>query len=153
MTNSVQLDAKTGPDWPLGFVAVTTPGTPVNIMINVDPGLVNDPSYPVPSSSGTFPPPVQPYTIQAMQIIFQGFKPGAAGNGMIPNTGVAYVVRKGVPPGTGNKADQGSTVLVIPAGQIVALNSYHADIFSPYRYSIDADTAGEGALVTLIFQG
>jgi hypothetical protein len=145
MTASVQLD-RLGPDWPIGLIKVTTPGTPVSIMSLVDPNGYNDPS------TATLPQSNE-YTPAAQQIFFSGYKAGAS-HGMVQNTGNVYIVRKGVGSGTGNRDDTGSIVHVLAPGETwyLASAATNLDVFSPYRYYLDADVAGEGALVTLLVQ-
>jgi hypothetical protein len=154
MANSVQKDFQ-GPDWPLGSIIVVTPGTPVSIMANVDPGNVNAPETALQpaglnmiQSGGQ-----QEYTVLAQQIMFQGFK-GNAGTGLVVNTGNIYIVRKGVGAGTGNRTDYGSIVAVVPSGQTLFLASAprNRGTWGPYRYFIDADNANDACQVTLLVQ-
>jgi len=149
-TQSVQKD-KQGPDWPLGLITVVTPGTPVGIMSLVDPLSSNDPSTATPAATG--PTLSNEYTERAQQIIFQGVKVGAGAHGLANNTGNIYIVRKGV-QGAGNRDDYGSVVATIAPGVTFILSSaaLNRDVFSPYRYSIDADNAGDSCLVTMIMQ-
>lgn len=144
-TQSVQRDVH-GPDWPLGAIVVATPGTPVGIMSLVDSSLLAAPATKTPGTSGA-----PEYTVRFQQIIFQGFKPNT--DGMQPNTGNVYIVRKGV-QGAGNRDDYGSIVYVLQPGDTLFLASapLNRDVFSPYRYSLDADNAGDGALVVGIVQ-
>jgi hypothetical protein len=145
-TQSVQKD-KQGPDWPLGLIVVATPGTPVGIMSLVDPTGVNDPSTATPGISGA-----DEYTVRAQQIMIQGFKAGAS-HGLANNTGNIYVVRKGV-QGAGNRDDYGSIVATITPGLTLFLASapFNRNVWSPYRYFIDADNASDAALCMLIIQ-
>lgn len=131
-----------GPDWPLGFVEVTAPGTPVGIMTNVDSGGVNDPSVATSATSAE-------YTQRANQIIFWAFKPKLGGGAQV-NTGNVYVVRKPA-SGAGGKGDTGVIVAILTPGMVWTLGTaaVNRNVFSPYRYLIDADVAGEGAFVTL----
>ena len=147
MPNSVHLD-KQGPDWPLGFIKVVTPGTPVEVMSNIE-ATSPEPNEPETLSSGGG----DEYTVRAQQICFQGFKPGAT-HGMQNNGGNVYIMRDGVGSGTGNRDDTGAMVFVLVPGATLFLASapLNRNVFSPYRYSIDADNAGDGALVTLIIQ-
>lgn len=153
MANSIQKDFR-GPDWPLGFIQVAVPRTPVSIMSLVDPNSVNAPNAPQPPvavggivtpSAGVFA-----YTPRGYRLIFQAFKPGAA-NGTQVNTGYVYVVRAGN-LGAGNSNDYGSILYTLTPGQSWELIAgYGGDnMLNPYRYSIDGDTAGDGAFVTLI---
>lgn len=145
MANTVLQDRQ-GPDWPLGFISVATPGTPVGIMSLVDQNNKNDPST-ATSAGGT-----AEYTQRCQQIMFQGFKPGAS-HGMQNNSGLVYIIRRNAGgAGSGNRDDPGVMVFVLSPGQTIFLASAPAvvDVFSPYRYSVDADNAGDGALVTLL---
>lgn len=148
---SIQLDYD-GPDWPLGFIKVLVPGTPVNIMFNVDPNSVNSPNSPQPpfAVGGIVTPPagVYSYTVRCQQILFQALMPDV--HGTQPNIGNIYVVRKGV-SGTGNRDDLGSIVATLSPGGVWNLASapLNNNVFSPYRYSIDADNANDGCFVTL----
>jgi hypothetical protein len=127
-----------GPDWPLGLIAVAAPGTPVGIMSLVDPGSLADPS--TPTAAG-----VPEYSARCQQIMFQGVK--AAAHGLQVNTGNVYIVRKG-----GSRDDSGTIVAMLQPGQTIWMASAPAvlDVFSPYRYYVDADNAGDSALVTLL---
>jgi hypothetical protein len=146
MALSVQQQ-RTGPDWPLGFIGPANIGTPVNIMSLVDPNNYNSPNS--QSNVNT-----SEYTPRCKQINFQAYHPGNNNNGMVPNTGYIYVVVPRQGNGTGNRSDSGSMVLIVPpGGGNYSLPTSLADRdteFSPYRYSVDADVSGEGALVTLI---
>lgn len=146
MANSVLKD-KQGPDWPLGSIVVTVPGTPVGIMSLVDPASVNAPETPTPGTVGA-----NEYTERAQQIFFQGMKSNA-GVGMVNNTGNIYVVRKGT-AGLGNRTDAGAIVLTIPPGATLFLGSaaLNRNVFNMYRYSIDADNANDACQVTAIVQ-
>lgn len=146
MANTVLADIQ-GPDWPLGFIKVVTPGTPVGIMSLVDPSSINDPS----TQSGTTS---QEYTQRCQQLLFQAMKPGAS-HGTQENTGNIYIVRfaaKGA--GSGNRDDYGTLVWTLEPGTNLFLASapLNRNVFSPYRYYIDADNANDGAQVTLIIQ-
>ena len=147
MANSLHLDPQ-GPDWPLGFVKVTTPGTPISIMTNVDSASVNAPE----TGAGPGPSASDEYTRAAQQIIFQAFKAGGATR-LANNTGNIYIVRKPT-AGAGGVTDVGNIVAVLTPGQtfILGSSSLVRNVFSPYRYLIDADTANDGAEVTLIMQ-
>jgi hypothetical protein len=145
-TLSVQKDPQ-GPDWPLGLIVVASAGTPVGIMSLVDPTNVGSPATATPGTSGA-----PEYTPRAQQIIFQGVKAGAS-NGLQNNTGNIYICRKGV-GGAGNHNDYGSIVATLAAGQTLVLGSapLNRNVYSPYRYYIDADNSGDSCLVTLIMQ-
>jgi len=142
MPNSVMRDIN-GPDWPLGSIIVTVPGTPVNIMSLVDPGITE-----------TTASPLNPeFTTRFQQITFQGFKAGA--HGLVPNTGNVYIVRKGVGGGTGNRDDYGAIIWVLTPGQTFILGSaaLSQNVFSPYRYFADADNANDACQVTGLVMG
>lgn len=143
MANSV-LNQRGGPEWPLGVVVVANNGTPVSIMTNVDANNVNAPG----SASNNL---TSEYTTTCRAIWFTGMHQDA-NNNMQPNTGNVYVL---VPPsanGSGNKSDAGCMVMVVAPGVTAPLPlSLASDVrFSPYRYKIDADVNGDGALVVLI---
>lgn len=144
MANSIQKDVN-GPDWPLGFIAVPTPGSPVSIMSLVDPTGVNDPSKPTSQFTAEYSP-------RAYQIQFQAMKP--TDSGMTYNVGFAYVMRMPTKGGSGGKSDTGSIVAVLPSGSTYFLDAapINKNVWSPYRYYVDADMAGEGLLCTLIIQ-
>lgn len=148
MANSVLQD-RHGPDWPLGFIKVVTPGTPVSIMSVVDPSFVNQPE----TGAGPGPSPSDEFTTRCQQILFSGYKPGAGPPKAVANTGNVYVVRRPT-SGAGGSGDTGILVQTIAPGQTFALASapLNRDVFSPYRYFIDADNANDGAFVTLIVQ-
>lgn len=147
MTLSVQKDPA-GPDWPLGFIKVVTPGIPVSIMSLVDPLSINDPASPTPGTSGA-----AEYTVRAYQIQFQGVCVNVAG-GMMYNTGFVYILRKPVGGGSGGRSDPGCMVKVLAPGETYFLDAapQNRNVWSPYRYYIDADNADDGALVTLVIQ-
>lgn len=134
------MQDRQGPDWPLGNIVVVVPGTPVSIMSLVDPGGLNDPAN--PTAAG-----VAEYTARAQQIMFQGVHAGGQAGQLVNNTGNIYVVRRGHTLG-----DTGEIIAVLQAGQTLFLASAPAvkDVFSPYRYYIDGDNAGDGAQVTLL---
>ena len=145
---SVHKD-KQGPIWPLGQIAVVTPGTQVSIMSLVDSTNVNAPESPTPGTSGA-----DEYTSRAQQIIFQAYKAGA-GTILAGNTTnkLVYVVRKPT-PGNGGTGDTGVVVVALSPGQTFVLGSAALDrnVYNLYEYFIDADTAGDGIQVTAIIQ-
>ena len=142
MTLSVQQD-RNGPDWPVGLIVVATPGTPVGLMSLVDPSSVNAPNAPTSTTSDE-------YSFTAQQIQIQALKAGAS-HGLQPNTGNIYVMRKPAGAGSGTRDDYGSCVAMLFPGQTLAITAapMNMDVLSPYRYYIDADNAGDSALVTL----
>jgi hypothetical protein len=152
MANSVIQERGAAPDWPLGFVAVPTIGMPVNIMANVDPNNNNAPS--TPTGPGT---PVQgiEYTPSCHKITFTGYQPAANNNGFVPNKGQVYILRMPVSGnfgGPGNRSDPGVILYILQSGGSVTIQTDEAATYyvSPYRYGIDADYNGDGALVTLL---
>lgn len=139
-----------GTDWPLGFVAVAANGTPVNIMRNVD---ANNNNAPYRAANGTN----AEYTPRCHKIFIQAYKPGNSNNGMVPNSGFLYILRSFGPGnnnfgGTGNRADSGAMVQIVPPGgqAILPANEDDDATISPYRYTLDVDTDGDGGLVTLL---
>ena len=143
MSTSVQQNPQ-GPLWPLGNIAVATPGTPVRITSLVDPTAVNAPE------SATSPTSDE-YTRRAQQITFQGFK--ANTDGLQPNTGNVYIILKGG-KGSNNRDDAGSIIWVLQPGQTWTLGSsaLNRNVFSLYQFYIDADNAADGAQVSAIIQ-
>jgi hypothetical protein len=144
-----------GIDWPLGFVSVGNNGTPVNIMHNVDPSNNNAPN----TGPGAWGQPVSQaeYTPTCHKVVFQGLKPGSGNNGMVPNNGYVYILRSLGPGnqnsgGPANRADSGAMVFVLAPGGVATIPGLEMEgsVISPYRYSIDSDVNGEGALVTLL---
>lgn len=146
MALSVMLD-EYGPDWPLGLIVVATPGTPVGIMSLVDSASVNAPNTITPT--GTVAGEYE-YSPSVQQIFFAAVKAGAS-HGTQNNTGNIYIVRKGV-QGAGNRDDYGAMVFPLAPGASLFLSSapLERNVFSPYRYSIDADNANDSCLVTLL---
>lgn len=144
MANTILKDRQ-GPDWPLGYVNVPTPGTPVRLTVNVD---ANNTNAPETASNST----TDEYLFTFQQLLFQGFKPAANNNGMIVNTGNVYILRFNANgAGAGNKTDQGVMVAILGNnGQSIVLSAGYAvnDVWNPYRYALDTDNANEGALVT-----
>ena len=141
-----------GVEWPLGFVAVASNGTPVNIMHNVDPNNNNAPGQTTNNNTAE-------YTPRCHKISFQGFQPGNNNNGMQPNQGYVYILRAlGPPPGNNNsggpqdRTDSGAMVYVLPPGGQAILPADEIDraAISPYVYTLDCDVDGDGALVTLL---
>lgn len=128
---------------PLGFISVANNGTPVNIMYRADANNLNSPETTANSNTIATTP-------TCLGIGIQGFSPGNNNNGMIPNTGYVYMVKKGI-EGPGNRSDSGVIVKVISPGgdYFFAPDGSGKVTFSPYEYYIDSDVNGEGALVTL----
>jgi hypothetical protein len=135
-----------GPAWGLGAIVVPTPGTPVNIMSLVDSGNVNAPETPI----GPGTQAGGEYTPAAHKIFYQGVHPGAGNNGMVYNTGMAYLCVKGA-GGAGNRADSGSILAVIPPGGAGSwpAGEQERNTISPYKFYIDVDSANDGALLSL----
>ena len=139
------LQRRNGPEWPLGAIVVSTAGTPVGIMSLVDANNTNAPE--TPSNRLT-----SEYTTTCRSIWFQGYHPGANNNGMVLNSGNVYVTVNDGNGNPGNRTNSGTMVMVVPPGSSAPLpDSLGSAVrFSPYKYSIDVDTNGDGALVTLI---
>jgi hypothetical protein len=141
-----------GVEWPLGCITVATPGTPLNIMSLVDANNNNAPwAQTSPWSRGP------EYTPRCHKIFLQGFHAAANNNGMVINAGNVYIMRALGPGnqnagGPGNRSDSGAMVQVLTPGGGVTLPANELDLatISPYRYTIDADVAGDGALVVAI---
>ena len=146
MALSVQQD-RSGPDWPLGFVKVTASGTPVSLMVNVDPNSVNSPGNATTALSAEYTPVVRAIAIQAMM-------PNANNSGPQMTTGNIYLMRAAA-GGNGNLTDYGSIVRTIPPGSEFFFPPDGAGQirFSPYRYYLDVDVSGEGGMVTLYSDG
>jgi len=144
MTASIQRDVH-GPDWPLGFIGVSIPGTPVNFMSVVDPTNTNAPQTPTNTTN-------YPTTVRAEEIMVQAFKPAASGAQF--NAGNIYIVRRGAGGGSGNRDDTGSIVATLVPGQTLFFTAaaVNVNVWNPYRYSVDADNPGDGAFITLIIQ-
>ena len=115
-------------------------------MSNVDPNNYAAPGTPTA-------PNVPEFTVRAEEIVVQAVKPGAS-TGMVANAGYVYIMRKPVPPGSGGRLDSGSMVVSLAPGQTLFLTAspLNRNVWSPYRYFVDADVAGDGVLVTLIIQ-
>jgi len=126
----------------LGFIEVVNLGTPVSIMSIVDP---NDYSHPhQPNTYAEVGNHGWAYTVRCCQIRFQAVKPGTHGLG--DNTGNIYIVRK-----DGSRDDPGTIVAMVEKGDVYETPSGMAqgNCLNPYRYFIDADNVGDGAIVTL----
>jgi hypothetical protein len=145
MANSIQKNPN-GPLWPLGFIAVVTPGTPVSFMSLVDPTNDNAPDAPTSTTSAEYTPRCQEFIITAQ-------KPGAA-HGTQLNTGNVYILIAPTPTGSGNRDDMGSLILPMVPGAVFFLSSafINLNVWSPYKLLVDADNAGDGVLVTMVIQ-
>ena len=146
MASGVRKDYH-GAVWPLGLIGNSpqiTPGTPVGIMSLVDPNSVNDPNQTTTTGSNEF-------TVRAQQIEFQAFK--AAAHGLQNNTGNIYIIKRGG-SGSANRDDYGTIITCLTPGQTFFLASapLNRNVFSPYDYQIDCDSAGDSCLVSLIIQ-
>ncbi len=143
-TQSVQKKPY-GPTWPLGMITVATPSTPVRITSLVDPNNYNAPETATSANSQEYSPNVQ-------QVIIFAVKPGAS-HGTQSNAGNIYVLEHGV-GGAGDRDDYGVMVAALGPGQSFVLGSAPANrnSFSPYSYWIDADNAGDSALVVAVPQ-
>lgn len=136
-----------GPVWPLGCIIVATPGTPICVMSLIDPNNLNAPGAQV---SGPFPASAKEWTYNFRGIGIQGYHAAANNNGMVANNGQVYLLS---PPsnngGPGNRSDSGSMIKIIGPGVdfFYPSPSPGVDFISPYNLFIDADTAGDGALI------
>jgi len=146
MANSILQD-RYGPDFPLGFLKVATPGTPVGVMSVVDPNNYNAPGTPTSKNSDE-------YTFNCQSLIFMGYQPTGSSPAYQPNTGNVYIVRKPAGGGSGGAADSGVLVKVLAPAETWELSAaaLNRNSFSPYRYYIDADNANDGAMVTAVVQ-
>jgi hypothetical protein len=137
----------TAPVWAAGYINVDTAGAPVNVMKNIDSANTNNPNT-VSGNNAT------EYTRACRAIAFQGYKPGANNNGMVVNSGYVYILCAPA-GGTGNRADSGSIMKVLPPGGDYVLQAITpgADMFSPYQVWIDCDNNNDGALVTIYGAG
>ena len=142
MPNSV-YQSRTGTVWPLGYIAVPTPGTPVCIMHNVDASNNNAPGTASNSSTSE-------YATVVRALAIQGYHPGANNNGMVANVGNIYLMMRPVGSGTGNRSDTGAMLKVIPPGQdlFFPIDPTGQSAHDPYSYFLDGDNSTEGALVT-----
>lgn len=98
-----------------------------------------------------------PSTPRCRKIVLQGVKPGNNNNGMVANAGNVYLLAALGPGnqnagGPMNRADSGAMYFVLPPGGSTTLPVAEGDGpgISPYRFTIDSDVDGEGALVTLL---
>ena len=127
-------------------MSVPTPGTPVRITSLVDSSGLNAPE--TATATG-----VAEYTRRFQKLMFQGFHltTGGSAHGLSANTGLVYIVRYGDKgAGSGNHDDPGVIVAVIASGATFWLisSASNNDVWSHYRYYLDADTANDGAIVT-----
>jgi hypothetical protein len=149
MADSILKDLS-GADWPLGFISVPTPGTPVRFTALVDPANDNAPET-ATVRGGTAG---QRSTPTCNQIILQGCKRNVDGTWAV-NTGNVFILRRpntggGTGAGTGANADFGVMVGVITPGGAYNLppsGGIPITSLSPYKYYLDATVAGEGAIV------
>jgi hypothetical protein len=145
MANSIQK-LRGAAVTPLGFVKVTTAGTPVNFMVNLDPAGNNAPA------TGTGPAMPYgtdvPYSPACRGFGIQGYKQGA-GNTIVVNTGNVYLLVAPAAGGSGNNQDAGAICKVIPAGAdfFYPPDAANLDRISPYYLYLDADNSGDGAIV------
>ncbi len=148
MSLSVQK-LRGNPATALGFVTVPTPGTPVNLMVNLDANNNNAPGTPNPPP-GAFPSTKTEYSPNCRGFSVQGYQPGNNNNGMIPNTGNIYLLMFPSPGGSGNLTDTGCMLKVIGPTEdfFFPPDGRGQEMFSLYNYRLDADVAGEGGLIT-----
>lgn len=156
MSNLSVVQDPFGCDWPLGFIAVGNIGTPVGIMSLVDANSINAPDHAPVGGWGAKPTQAE-YSPTCHKVTFQGVRPGNNNNGMIVNSGSVYIMRSpgagtNNNSGPGNRSDSGAMVYVLFPGSSVTLPGLEMEgsTISPYRYSLDADNNGDGALVTLL---
>jgi hypothetical protein len=145
-----------GPFSPLGLIVVVTAGTPVIMSSLIDPSSNNAPETATPAASANNTGAIVPsneYTVTFQQIMIQGFKAGAGGNGLVNNSGNIYVMIKGA-AGLGNRTDYGAMVLCVAPGVTAFLASapLNRNVFTPYKLFIDADNNGDSALCMGISQ-
>lgn len=117
-----------GPFWPLGLIAVPTPGTSVKINSLVDPTGVY-------SSSGS-----SEYAAAAQKITFSC---------PITNAGQIYVVVRG-----GSKTDTGTILYILQPGSVldIAAGSMNRSVIGIESLSVDADVAADAVQVTAVVQ-
>jgi hypothetical protein len=140
-----------GPFSPLGLIVVAVAGTPVRMSSLIDPASNNAPETFTPAASANntgAAVPSNEYTVTFQQIMIQGFKAGAGGNGLVNNTGNIYVLVKGAGGGLGNRTDYGAMVVCVPPGQTAFLASapLNCNVFNPYALWLDSDNNGDSAL-------
>jgi hypothetical protein len=138
----------TGAVWPLGAIVVPTPGTPVCIMSLVDANNNNSPEV----YNGPGGTPSMAYVPACHQLLLQGVHPGANNNGMVMNTGPAYLMVKPATGGSGNRTDSGAMMFVLwpgSPGEVVAI-ALDRDSINPYQFFIDVDNANDGVLASLV---
>lgn len=142
MSISIYKNVKSGPFWPLGNIAVPTPGTPVGIMSLVDPSSLNAPETP---TSATNP---DGFTVRFQQIFFQAVKAGGGPPRLAVNTGNIFVVLKPL-AASGASVDTGNIIKMLVPGETWYLSSSAMDrnSFGPYQLFIDADTPGDACQV------
>lgn len=153
MSNSVHQDRQ-GPIWPLGHIAVPTPGTYVSIMSLVDSTFLAAPETPT-SYGGSTPE----YTNRAYAIIFQACKVGAGPPKLTNNTGNVYIVRMPL-ASAGGIGDTGTVIVTLPPGAtgqpgvpfVLTSAALNRNTLNAYEFYIDADTAADGCQVTLVIQ-
>jgi len=146
-----KMTGYSGPFVPFGLIVVAAAGTPVRMSSLIDPSANNAPETFSPAASANntgAAVPSNEYTVTFQQIMIQGFKAGAGGNGLVANTGNIYVTLKGNGGGLGNRTDYGAMVVCVASGATAFLASapVNCNVFSPYQLFIDADNAGDSAL-------
>jgi hypothetical protein len=148
MANSIQK-LKGAPVTPLGFVKVTTPGTPVAFSANIDANNTNSPSTPYPPPDN-FPGAGTEYAGSFRGFAIQTYQPNGNNQSIpyIPNVGNVYLMVAAA-GGSGNRFDSGSLVKIIPPGADFFFPSPGTgrDMFSPYTLFLDADNGNDGAIV------
>lgn len=118
--------------WPLGFVTVTTSGTPVQASVNVGP-----------QTEG------KQYSRQISQKIRQMIFTTPGANALPQaNTGNIYICFKGF-----TRSDPNGVMLVIPPGETQSLpNNCLFDMAKPTPdfFWIDADVSGDGCYIAAV---
>ncbi len=128
-----------GPVWPLGFIKIVAPGTPVRITSLIDAGAVNAPG--ASNRSGA----TLEYTPSVNKIVFRGSK--TAAHGMVNNANPVYVVMGSAADA---RDDPGRIVAVVTPGTTVEIiaSPLVKNVFNLYDFYVDGDSADDGLLVT-----
>jgi hypothetical protein len=146
MANSKQ-QLRGQPVAPIGFVPVPSPGTPVSLMSVLDPSNNNAPTTATGPQTTPYGSRLE-YPTSCRGIAFQGYKQGGNGSPVF-NAGAVYIMVAAAGGGSGNNIDMGAMIKVLQPGQdfFYPPPDANLDRFSPYYLYLDADNAGDGALV------
>lgn len=146
MANSIQK-LRGAAMTPLGSIKVTTPGTPVSLMSYLDPGNNNAPGTPTGITINKYGADT-PYSPAVRGIGIQGYHQGA-NNAITINAGNVYLLVAPAAGGSGNNQDVGAMVKVISPGAdyFYPPDAANLDRISPYYLYLDADNAGDGAII------